>query len=169
MQSEYRLLQEKYDDALNQIRSKDLKNAELNEIIATFKNNVENTPSSIFQSSMQYSMIENTPPKHLPDYSPADDLLSEIARELQLSTSKDILPRVIHLKEYYSHSKEFRKLYKKLAESMIKKVGKSNITGLPTCMSIWKWTSAELESLQQILILSKSKSIPELLEKLKNR
>ena len=121
------------------------------------------------QSSYQYSSVESPSPNNFVDYSPADDICNEIVKELQLQSIKDIIPRVIHLKEYYSLSKEFRKLYKKLAESMIRKVGKHNITGLPSCMSLWKWVSNELVTLQKLFVTAKVKSLPELVDKIKNR
>ena len=50
LQSEYKLLKEKYDEAMSQLRSSDLRNAELTELLSALKSNNENTPSSVFQT-----------------------------------------------------------------------------------------------------------------------
>jgi hypothetical protein len=142
---EFNVLQEKYDEALSQIRSKDLKNAELIEMISTLKRGSEHSAtSSILQNSYQFSAIENNTPKQYIDFSASDEICNEVARELQLQSPKDILARVIHLKEYYNYNKEFRKLYKKLAECMIQKIGRKNFTDLPSCTNLWKWVSGEI-------------------------
>jgi len=165
LQSEYKLLKEKYDEAMTQLRSTDLKNAELTEILTTVKHN-ENTPSSFFQNSVQFSNTEY-PTNRYTDISQAEDLCNDLARELQVPGLKEILPRVIHLKEYYSHSKEFRKLYKKLAETMIRKIGRHNVTGLPSCIHLWKWANSEFEAFQQVMNVVGVKTTQELLEKVR--
>ena len=160
-------MQEKYEDVESQLRSKDLKNAELLEIIASFKESAGGSPS--FMQSYQYSAIDSVSPRQFMDFSPMNDLCNEIARELQLQSAKDILPRVIHLKEYYSISKEYRKLYKKLAESMIKTIGRENVTSLPSCAGLWKWVNSELETVNLLMNTAKARNLPDLLEKLKAR
>lgn len=149
---------------MNQLRSSDLKNAELTEIISAVKLNNENTPSSFFQNSVQFSNTE-VPVNRYSDINQAEDLCNDLARELQVTGLKDILPRVIHLKEYYSHSKEFRKLYKKLAETMIRKIGRHNVTGLPSCIHLWKWAQSEFEAFQQVMNVVGAKTTQELLDK----
>lgn len=157
-------MQEKYEDAMNQLRSKDLKNAELTEMITTIK---QNESASMFQGTVPGLNIDTT--RIYNDNQVYEEVCSDLARELQIDNLKDILPRVIHLKEYYNHSKEFRKLYKKLAQIMIVRVGRSNIGGLPSCMSLWKWTANELEALQIIVNEAKVKNAQELVEKIKYR
>jgi hypothetical protein len=152
---------------MNQLRSSDLRNAELTELLSAVKSGNENTPSSIFQSSVQFSGAEYQAPR-FQDSSQSEEVCSELARELQVSSIKDILARVIHLKEYYSHSKEFRKLYKKLAEAMIKKVGRHNISGLPSCINLWKWVSSEFDNFQQVLTVAGVRNAQELMEKVRN-
>ena len=151
------------------IREKDLKNEELLEFVSKLKQSGDNSSSSLFYSPHQYSVIDNTTPRQFPDFSVNDEICNELTRELQLQSDKVIIPRVIHLKEHYSHNKEFRKLYKKLAETMIKKLGKNKISGLPSCMSLWKWASAELEALSQVMLNFKAKNLLELMEKIKIR
>jgi len=161
-------LQEKYEDAVSQLRSKDLKNAELLEIMASLKDPDGNSISHL-QSSYQYSLNEGTSPRQYTDFSPLEDLCNEITKELKLEYPKDIMPRIIHLKEYYATSKDFRKLYKKIAESMIKKLGRQNFTSLPSCLTLWNWLSGELNGFNTILASARGKSLAEIVEKVKTR
>ena len=166
LQSEYKLLNEKYDEAMSQLRSSDLRNAELTELLSALKSNNENSPSSVFQTSVQYPGGEYTAPRYT-DSSQTEEVCTELARELQVSSIKDILARVIHLKEYYSHSKEFRKLYKKLAETMIKKIGRHNVSGLPSCINLWKWVNSEFESFAQVFNAAGVRTWQELMDKVR--
>lgn len=154
---------------MSQLRSSNLRNAELTELLSAIKSsNNENTPSSIFQTSGQYSGGDYTAPRY-PESNQTEEVCTELSRELQVSSIKDILARVIHLKEYYSHSKEFRKLYKKLAETMIKKVGRHNVSGLPSCINLWKWVNSEFESFAQVLKEAGVKNYQELMDKVRSR